>query len=166
MAAATAFFPVSSATRSRVLETAGAVLLKTFSDCSHRYQGLEQHQGDDHIRQRQVDLYVRASPQIHEPQSSCYTCHRRCGAHHPTSSSRGSKLLIQLRDLLDIDFVTTVGSPVVPTVGAGANTLASETTRHHRASDQRQDGLSGRYSAHKLSRDCLVTTWLFVSTAV
>lgn len=47
MAAATAFLPVSSATRSRVLETAGAVLLNTFSDCSHRHHGLEQPPRDD-----------------------------------------------------------------------------------------------------------------------
>lgn len=68
-------------------------------------------------------------------------------------SYRWRKLLIDSRNLLDIDRAGAELSPVVSAVGTRSHSSALMTTWHHRASDQLNDGLVGGYAAHEL-RGC------------
>lgn len=118
---------------------------------------------DVEATERATRKYVRASPQIHKPQSSRDASHRGSGPHDSTGPSRRCQLLVQLRDVLDIDFVCPVRGPVVSAVRTGANALTSEAAWHHGTGDQGQDGLAGGYAAHDLGRDCLVTSCIYFS---
>lgn len=174
-AALTAFLPVSSATRSRVLDTAGAVLPSCQPqirrgcqvDCKRRRRDTyaparRSMRPKAAVMQAIVDA-VPITPQVpavavlecqHMHVTLGETCWMGC-----TRLILTGKLFIQLRNILNTDFITTIGSPVISTVGARSYTLTSKATRHHWPSYQRQHSLSRRYSTHKLSRHRLVTSY-------
>lgn len=142
----TAIPPVSSAIRILAAETAAA--LAPFKGISPRA-----------ARMHAIVLAVPITPQVPAWAfvSNAVSCQK------VSESYRRRQLLIDSRDLLNIDRARTELGPIIPTVSASAYSRTLVRARHHWTSDQLNDRLVSRYAAHELSRCGLIATCQNVS---
>src|SRR5690242_21110929 len=69
------------------------------------------------------------------------------------------QLFIDISNFLNLDLACAKGSPVVAAVCTSTNAFPLVAPSRHWASDQRQNGLVGRYASHDLCGNGLVASW-------
>lgn len=84
---------------------------------------------------------------------------------HCDRTYSGRQLLVESGNVLDIHRTSAELGPIASTIGTRSDPGTPEAPRHHRSRDEMNDGLVGRYAAHKLSGSCLVATWFIYSSA-
>jgi len=84
------------------------------------------------------------------------TGHGGGGAHHRAGPGSDRELSFDLRNFLLGDVTRAIARPKTTAIGAGAESLAAVTTRHHRARHQHDRRPAGGHRAHELRRYGLV----------